>query len=293
MTRNTEHTTFSEKDIESLRPAMKIGLLATVNERGLPHVTLLSSLQASSSTGLTFGQFIEGRGKVNVKKNPRVGFLVMTLQRELWRGRAIFKETTRSGPELDEYNRVPMFRYNAYLGIHTVFRFDLVGHGGKESLPMGSIVRSSLATKLASLIALSGHRQPSRALTGGTRKLMQGMGNLKFAAWVDEEGFPRIVPVIQAQPWGDSMILGTSAFKDDLAGILPGSPLAIFGMSLKMEDVLVRGVFQGTRRIGGIRCAVVQIDWVYNSMPPIPGRIYPAPPLEPVRDFQAAAYSPP
>ena len=149
------HTTFSEQEIESLRPAMKVGLLATVNEDGLPHITLLSSLQAASSTRLTFGQFIEGRGKCHVRNNPRVGFLVMTLQRDMWRGRALFTGTTQAGPELDEYNKVPMFRYNAYVGIHTVFSFDLVQHGGREHLPMGRIVTAALATKAASLFGRS------------------------------------------------------------------------------------------------------------------------------------------
>ncbi|MGA2613511.1 MAG: hypothetical protein ABSG38_08665 [Spirochaetia bacterium] len=287
MARKAECATFSQQDIESLRPAMKIGLLATVNSQGLPHITLLSSLQAASPTGLTFGQFIEGLGKSNVTKNPRVGFLIMTLQREMWRGRALFRETTRSGPEFEEYNRVPMFRYNAYTGIHTVFRFDLVRHGGRERLPMASIVCASLATKVASLFTLS--RQPCRALTGETRRLMEGMGNLKFAAWVDTEGFPRIVPVIQAQPLGDRIIFSTLAFTRELAEIPPGVPLAVFGMSLNMEDVLARGLYLGARRIGCLRCAVAEIDWVYNPMPPVPGQIYPSAELAPVTDFEAAA----
>ena len=40
--------TFSEQDIESFKPEMKIGLLATITEEGLPHLTLISTLQASS-----------------------------------------------------------------------------------------------------------------------------------------------------------------------------------------------------------------------------------------------------
>ena len=279
------HTTFSEQEIESLRPAMKVGLLATVNEDGLPHITLLSSLQAASSTRLTFGQFIEGRGKCHVRNNPRVGFLVMTLQRDMWRGRALFTGTTQAGPELDEYNKVPMFRYNAYVGIHTVFSFDLVQHGGREHLPMGRIVTAALATKAASLFGRS--RQSSPAFSGGTGQLMSGMGNLKFAAWVHQDGFPRIVPVIQAQPCpGDVVAFSTQAFTDELEEIPAGASLAVFCLSLKMEDVLVRGPYQGARRFGGVRCGVAQVSWVYNPMPPIPGQIYPPTELAEVTDFQ-------
>ena len=56
-------------------------------------------------------------------------------------------------------------------------------------------------------------------------------------------------------------------------------------MALSMEDVLVRGVFEGIRRIAGLPTGVVTLDWVYNPMPPAPGQIYPPLPLEAVKEF--------
>ena len=53
-------TTFSETDIQNTQPAMKVGLLATVNPEGMPHVTLISSLMACGPAQLCFGQFTEG-----------------------------------------------------------------------------------------------------------------------------------------------------------------------------------------------------------------------------------------
>lgn len=52
-----------------------------------------------------------------------------------------------------------------------------------------------------------------------------------------------------------------------------------------MEDVLVRGEFLGLQRRAGILCGQVKVDWVYNSMPPAPGQIYPPLPLEAVQEF--------
>jgi hypothetical protein len=49
--------------------------------------------------------------------------------------------------------------------------------------------------------------------------------------------------------------------------------------------VLVRGVFRGFRRTMGLALGTVDIKWVYNSMPPAHGQIYPEVPLEPVLDF--------
>ena len=61
--------------------------------------------------------------------------------------------------------------------------------------------------------------------------------------------------------------------------------MAVFGLTMKMEDVLIRGSFRGFDRKLGIRLGTVDIEWVYNSMPPVHGQIYPETPLKPVVDF--------
>ena len=61
--------------------------------------------------------------------------------------------------------------------------------------------------------------------------------------------------------------------------------MAIFGLTMQMEDVLVRGVFHGYARRRGIRLGTLDIDWVYNSMPPNHGQIYPPLPLKAVVHF--------
>ena len=285
MSAEKQQTTFSDADIAGLRPAMKIGMLATVNDAGLPHLTLLSSIRAASPTRLSFGQFTEGMSKVNVTRNPKTGFLAMTLQRELWRGNAVYTHTEKAGPDYDDYNNEPMFRYNAYFGIHTVYYLDLVSHGGRESLPMGRIVGASLATVAARTMA--GTSRGFQALNPWTRALLGKMGNLKFAAWVAPDGYPRIVPVLQAQTASrDTMLFSLLAYREELEEIPAGARLAVFGMTLDMEDVLVRGTYKGIRRFGGFACGLAEIDWVYNPMPPVPGQIYPAMPLQAVRSFR-------
>ncbi|MEZ4578486.1 MAG: hypothetical protein R2875_10860 [Desulfobacterales bacterium] len=54
---------------------------------------------------------------------------------------------------------------------------------------------------------------------------------------------------------------------------------------MKIEDALVRGVFNGMSRSRGIQTGSVTIDWVYNSMPLCHGQIYPPVPLRPVTEF--------
>jgi hypothetical protein len=43
---------------------------------------------ASSEGQLVFGQFMEGQSKAHLRQNPKAGWLVMTLDRQLWRGKA-------------------------------------------------------------------------------------------------------------------------------------------------------------------------------------------------------------
>ncbi|MBI9050597.1 MAG: hypothetical protein JEZ00_14345 [Anaerolineaceae bacterium] len=95
-----------------------------------------------------------------------------------------------------------------------------------------------------------------------------------------------LIPAIQTQTLDSNRLLFSSAvYGDDLKQIPAGNSLAGFGMTLNMEDVLLRGQYQGIQRIGGLPCGVIEIDWVYNAMPPVPGQIYPPIPIKTVTEF--------
>jgi hypothetical protein len=276
--------TFSEADIQALAPVMKVGLLATVTPDGLPHLTLISSLQASAPRQMIWGQFVEGLSKQYVRENPKAGFLVMTLDREVWRGKATFTHTANQGPEFEMYNNTPMFRYNAYFGIHTVYYMDLVAQSGRQALPMGRIVVAAIQTLLAR--TLSGRRPANKVLNDWTRGLINKLDNLKFLAYIGADGHPLIIPAIQAQAAdAERIVFSLGAYGDDLAAIPEGATVAVFGMSLDMVDVLMRGEFQGLQRMAGVRCGSIRVNWVYNPMPPKPQQIYPPVALEAVTTF--------
>jgi hypothetical protein len=275
---------FSEKDIKNQNVELKVGILGTVNPDGYPHLTMISTLQACSPTRLVWGQFTEGLSKRYIRENPKTAFLVMTLDRNFWRGKATFTHTQRSGPEYDHFNNLPMFRYNAYFGVHTVYYMDLIEHYGVLPLPMGSIVGAAIKTMIARLISRG--RGENQVLNLWTQQLFNKLDNLKFFGAIDQDGYPMIIPIIQAQAKDSEHILfSTSAYGDDLEAVPSGSVVAVFGMSLDMEDVLLRGEFLGVQRVGGFRCGVVGVNWVYNSMPPTPGQIYPAVQLKGVKSF--------
>ena len=275
---------FSEADIQALAPVMKVGLVATVTPDGLPHLTLISSLQANGPRQMIYGQFVEGLSKQYVRENPRIGFLVMTLDRELWRGKATFTHTANQGPEFEMYNNTPMFRYNAYFGVHTVYYMDLVAQSGRQALPMGRIVAAAIQTLLAR--TLSSKRPAHEVLNLWTRGLMNELDNLKFLAYVGADGHPLVIPAIQAQAAdAERIVFSLGAYGEELAALPKGAEVAVFGMSLDMEDVLMRGEFEGAKRMAGVRCGSIRVNWVYNPMPPKPQQIYPPLALEAVTAF--------
>jgi hypothetical protein len=284
MTTQTNLLEFSSDDIQDLDVELKIGILGTVNNEGLPHLTMISSLRPYAPRNLVWGQFTEGLSKQYIQENSKTGFLIMSLDKHLWRGKADFTHSSKSGPEFDNYNNLPMFRYNAYFGVHTVYYMDLVSNSGRAPLPMGQVVLAAIQTILAR--SMGRKKKQEEIINRWTRSLLNKLDNLKFLGYIGEDGYPVVLPIIQTQAWDSQRIIfSLGAYGEELKDIPAGVSMAVFGMSFDMEDVLLRGTFSGFKHIAGVRCGVVEIDWVYNAMPPKPQQIYPPLKIEPIREF--------
>jgi len=277
-------TAFSSQEMKAFEPAEKIGLVASVDPEGLPHITLITSIMASRPDQLTLGQFCKGLSKEYIRQNPRIAFLIMTLDKKMWRGKARWTHLKTDGPEYQRYNDIPMFRYNTYFGINTVHYLDLIETTGGGRLPMAQIVCAAVLTKLAK----GGVKTPAkdRILNSFSEQLFNRLDSLKFMAYVGQDGYPVIAPLIQCQA-ADSRRLAFSpaAFKEELIQIPQGARVAVFGLTMGMEDVLIRGTFDGYRRSRILQLGTIDIEWVYNSMPPCHGQIYPEVALKPITDF--------
>ncbi len=271
-------------DLPRLENDAKIGLLATVDGDGNPHVSLITSLQARTPTELMFGQFTEGLSKTNLRREPRAAFAILTPDRTLWRGTARWTRAVTEGPDHETYNRKPMFRYNAYFGIHTVHYLDLVETRGAESLPLLRIAAGLATTALArGGVGGGGGEDP---LSPWARALIARASTLKFVVFLRPGGFPTIVPMVPCAPAaGGRIVLASTVHRRELADLREGQPVAVFAANMAAESVLVRGAFRGFRRARGPRVGVLDVDFVYNSMPPQHGQVYPRPPLDPVTDF--------
>ena len=277
---------FDPVDMEAFDDDAKVGLLATVDSDGLPHVTLITTVQARTPTQLTWGQFCEGLSKRHVRHDPRTGFCIMTQDRRLWRGQATWTHAESDGPDFDLYNRKPMFRYNSYFGIHTVHFMDLVRTSGRESLSIPGLAAGTLAT----LAAMPRSGGPDTVLKPWARRHLASPATFKFLAWVRADGYPNVVPLVPTRVSGTRrLVFARTVYREELSHIPDGAAVAVFAMNMAAESVLVRGTFEGYRRRLGVPMGAVQLDWVYNTMPPKPGQVHPEQPIEPVRSFVVAS----
>jgi hypothetical protein len=280
----TERTNrFTDEDIRALEPNEKVALVATVDPGGLPHITLITSLQALAPDRMVLGEFSRGLSKEYMQKNNNIGFLIMTLDRRMMRGTARWTHLKKEGPEYEMMNEKPMFRYNTYFGINTVHYFDLVESTPRGGLPMGGILLSTLKTMLARGAV---RRKISQVLTPFALSILDRIDTLKFLSYVNPEGFPVIIPLIQCRAADSGRLAFSPApYAAEVAAIPKGAPVAVFAMTMKMEDILVRGIYNGVKRRRGISLGTIDIEWAYNSMTPAHGQIYPEVALEPVSRF--------
>ena len=51
--------------------------------------------------------------------------------------------------------------------------------------------------------------------------------------------------------------------------------LAVFALNLEVMSLLVKGTFLGLKKARGMTFGSIDIEQVYNTMPPVPGQIYP------------------
>jgi len=276
---------FSKDDIKAMAPLEKIGLCATVNPNGLPHITFINSLMARNSSEMTFGQFVRGKSKWYMQKNPKLSFFILSpAQKRMWIGKALWTHKKSEGPELDQYKEMPMQRYNSYFPINTVHYLDLVYTTGAMRLPLFSILKNNILTRIAGRCAATGLYD--RILKHYGENLFNRLTSLKFFSIAGRDGFPELIPVFDCKA-ADSrrLVFSPQALKNSDVHIQEGKDIAAFCLSMQLESVLVRGKFRGYRKYKGITLGLIDIEWVYNSMPPNAGQIYPETELETVTVF--------
>ena len=275
----------SEECIRKNDIDFKIGLLVTKDDFGYPHITLITSLQPNNSNQLIWGQISAGTSKKNILSDPKVGFLMMNFDLEMWRGKAVWTHSEITGPEIEMYNSKTANRYNAYGGVGRVHYMDLVEITEEEKLEKKSMISGALKTRISAKRMKRKHRNET-ILNAFSEKLVKRLDSLKFVAYIGNDGFPVIIPAVQASA-SDSgrIVFSQKPFGDELAKIPKGSKTALFCISLSLEEIMIKGIFKGFKKANGIKTGYIDIEKVYNPLLPLVGYIYPLEKLEPVTEF--------
>jgi len=264
-----------DASIEMMDCDSKVGVLATEDESGYPHLSFISSIQAFGDHALTFGQFSAGLSKRFILDHPRVGFLVLSADKRYLSGRATYTHSANTGTEYDLYNNKPLFRYNSYMGFYRIFYLNLERISAIQPLPMGAIVLGAILSRVKSVFVCKSEK---KALPLVGQELFSQLDSLKFLCYYDEKGEAQLFPVVQATSAGsDRITLSSIPYGKQLRQIPDGAKASILCLNLKMESVLVKGrLSKGT----------LEIERVYNSMPPKMEYVYPrSETIEAVRSF--------
>jgi len=262
MTRN-HLTIFSEEDIKKHQPEMKVGLLATVTPEGLPHVTMLSTVMACGPPRYAWPVH---RGNVEEAHPPESKNRLPDDEpgSEPVARQGHYTHSARNGREIRLLQQRPLFRYKRLLWRPYGLLPDLIRTTGRSPLPMNRIIFASVQTMLARMLGGKPGRIPVNQSLDARLPGQDGQPEIPRLRWPGR--LPADHPGHPARAWTPSTCFLTSVYTEELMAIPAGVPLAVFSMALTMEDVLLRGTYQGIRG-GGFKAGVVEVDWVYNPMP--------------------------
>jgi hypothetical protein len=269
----------------------KIGLLCSVSPDGYPHIALICSLSVKSKRQLMWGQFSQGLSKAYLKDNPKTGFLVVSGDQVWWTGKSLHTDVVVKGEDFDYFNNKPLFRYNSYFGFGAVHYGDLVDVSVGEPISVAKVAIGGCCSSFLKGAAAKTATSANAALEipAYGLALASNLTTLKFIAWVDTDGFPRIVPAIQGTAAGanraNRLAFAAFPYGDLLHQIPDGAQVGVYLANLQLESLLLQGRWQSLGRRGG----VLVTEKVYNSMLPMPRYIYPPTPLPNVYGLAAAS----
>ncbi|MHA1777740.1 MAG: hypothetical protein DRO88_07200 [Promethearchaeia archaeon] len=247
--------------------------VATIDPQGYPHITMITSNKATSPSVLKWGEFTTGQSKSNVVKNPKQGFLYMTAEMpfQFLQVKGELESISTDGEDAADFNQISLFRYNTYMRIYRTFFNRIIQARKIRNISLFGIVRGILANLNPFQFKAKTGDYEERLEPVGIR-LFSGPIFPKFISYIDTDGYPVIIPCFQARTVeGKRIRIPLTQFKDDLLQIPKDSKVAMFAMDFEMVTQLIKGRFLGIQRKTGI----VDIERVYNSMPPKMGEIYP------------------
>jgi len=267
----------SEEAVEFTQEEIMLKLIATIDERGWPHITMISSNRALNKNKLAWGAFIEGSSKHNVVQNPKQGIIYMTakLPFKFLQAKARFTHVEKEGEDLEFFNRSQLMRYTTYVRVHSVYYNDIIAGSSIRNLKLGGIIKGIIANLIGKSAAKTNLKEKRLNVVG--YELFNAMIAVRVIAYIDPtDGYPVLVPCIQLQAADHNrVIFPFSVLKEDLLKIPIDNKVAVFGMNFNYANQAIKGTYTGIHVFRRIKFGVIDIEEIYNSSPPLTGKIYP------------------
>jgi len=267
----------SQEAYEHTQIPMMVKLLATTDEKGWPHLTFIAANRAKSNKQIVWAQFLHGKSKEFIQTNPKHGYLFMSINMpfKMLQIKANFTHTLNQGEDLDKFNSGEDMRYSTTMNFFKAFYSDIVAASPLQKVSIIKLLKGILLYKIGKGGIAS--KTEEKRLDKFGQKIFTGALNPKFLAYFDpKDGYPIIIPCFQAMVSDfTKLIFPPSLFREQLEGIPKNSKVAVFGMTMDFVAQVVKGSFLGFQKSRNINLGLIEIEEVYNSAPPLPGKIYP------------------
>ena len=231
---------FSDELIEFTQPDIMVKLVSTIDSRGWPHLTIITSNRAKKKDQIVWGQFFAGTSKEYVQKNPKQGIFYMTAEApfKFIQVKADFTHTKNEGEDLDYFNQSAFFRYFTYINVYKVFYSHVVGVTPIRDLPPGNIPRKIV--KAITKEAKTNLEQRRLNVIG--YKLFTNKIGVRAIAYIDpSDGYPIIIPHLQLNAVDHNRLyFPLTALKEDFLQIPVNCKVAVIGANFDMASSINR-----------------------------------------------------
>jgi len=254
---------------------MAAKFLATADASGKVNVALIVTLQpppGDRSDRLIFGEFLMWRSKRNLEENHRVAAAAVNMKLKMATLRGDFQGFEKKGDYKDFIDASPFMRYNAYSGVRAAGVIDV-----REVEYIGGPFMPTLATDFLRLrMSGAGGMKGRVVIPGLVREKFAKLSSIKALAVMGEDGYPCVFPVLTVAPAGEGGLkLWAAGYNRGMMGIKVPCQAAMSLVTMDAKSYKVTGELKSGNR----RTLLLEVEEVYNSMPPLAGeRIIPREP---------------
>ncbi len=245
--------------------------LATISPDGVPNIAPVISLEAWDESTLIFGELMIWKTKANLLSNPKVGASVLTDDMNCWTVRGVFQGFERTGERFEKISMNDMFRYNAYTGVRNVGVIEV--ESVRRVKGMVSPARL-LEMGYGSLRARGVKFDRTGPMPPQVTEKFSRVKAAKHICYADSDGYPLSLPSITMFPTGHGALEFGAAEMKDFAGASPALPLRAAAAIITSDPVAyqIKGTVSASKSVAGLRLARLDVEDVYSSSPPVPGK---------------------